>query len=395
MANAQYDADLIIAGAGCAGLSALWYVLHSQASSRRIIVIDHDLGSSGDRTWAFWGTHSSPFMHLADQQWHQLRVRFTTWERSAQLVSGCYARVRRSHYNAAIMDAASRCDNVRFINQPIVDIQDNRDGGIVRTSSDEFRAPLVLQSVRMSPNNLIATPRHPLRQHFGGWEVRTEHAVFDPNVATLMDFDTDQHGVVAFFYILPTAPDRALVEHTMFSLHEQPDTFHFDQVRRFLERIGTGSIEVEHSEYGVIPMEDRAINQRWGDHVWNLGTAGGRTKPSTGFTFQRIHAQSQHLVQAWASGEAPTPLPPSPWRYAFADRTLLSILHHRPELGRPIFEQLFRNTPIERVLDFLDEASTLRHDAAMVAGLPWRPFLRAAMREATPSLVRNLERGTR
>jgi lycopene beta-cyclase len=391
----RHDADLIIAGAGCAGLSALWYVLHSQARSRRVIVIDHDLGGGEDRSWAFWGNPSSPFMHLADHQWHRLHVHFATWNHSAQLVSGSYARVRRHRYESAILNVAASNANIRFLHEPILDIFDEHDSGVVRTVSGDIRAPLVLQSVRMSPDDTLTTPRHPLRQHFGGWEVRTEHGVFDPHVATLMDFDTNQHGAVAFFYVLPTAPDRALVEHTMFSLQALPDTFHFDQVRGHLERLGAGTIEIENTEYGVIPMEDRVVRQRAGRHVWNIGVVGGRTKPTTGYTFQRIHTQSRHLINSWVSGGTPMPVPSASQRYAFADRTLLSILHHRPELGRPIFERLFQTTPIERVLNFLDEESTLRHDASMIAGLPWVPFLRAATKEVAASTAAILKRSVR
>ena len=50
---------------------------------------------------------------------------------------------------------------------------------------------------------MSARIRHPLRQHFGGWEVTTQRPIFDPHVATLMDFDTEQFGATAFFYVLP------------------------------------------------------------------------------------------------------------------------------------------------------------------------------------------------
>ena len=105
------------------------------------------------------------------------------------------------------------------------------------------------------------------------------------------------------------------------------------------------------------------------------------TKPTTGYTFQRIHAQTRHLVSAWATSGVPSPLPKAPWRYGFADRTLLNILHHHPERGRPIFERLFRTTPIDDVLSFLDEDTTLAQDARMMAKLPRYPFLRAGAAE--------------
>jgi lycopene beta-cyclase len=66
---------------------------------------------------------------------------------------------------------------------------------------------------------------------------------------------------------------------------------------------------------------------------------------------------------------------------AFADRTLLNVLHRRPDRGRTVFERLFRSTSIDDVLTFLDERSSLGADARLVAHLPWPPFLRAAASE--------------
>lgn len=386
----RFDADLIIAGAGCAGLSALSHVLRSPASDRRIIVVDRDFEPGDDRTWAFWGASDAPFAHLADRRWDRLQVRFPGWETTGRLrrPNGgspvgrrTYMRVRRRDYDREILDEASERPNVRFVAQDIVDIRDDHDGGVIRLPEGELRAPVVFQSARLSPSDRDRPVRHPLRQHFGGWEVQTEHPVFDPQVVTLMDFDTDQHDGAVFFYVLPDAPDRALVEHTVFSLQPRGREFYDDHVRAHLERLGAGDITVTRTEYGSIPMEDRPLHQRWGDHVWNIGTVGGMTKPSTGYTFQRIHAQTRHLVSTWATDGVPSPLPSAPRRYGFADRTLLNILHRHPERGRPIFERLFRTTPIDDVLSFLDEDTTLAQDAKTVSKLPWFPFLRAGAAE--------------
>jgi lycopene beta-cyclase len=393
----RFDADLIIAGAGCAGLSALWHVLQSSAADRRIIVVDRGFAPTDDRTWAFWGTADAPFAQLADRRWDRVRVRFPGWETTGQLQRPpasnpagrrTYMRVRRRTYDQHVLDAASARRNVRFVAQDIVGIRDDHDAGVVSLPEGELRAPVVLQSVQLSPDDRTAPVRHPLGQHFGGWEVRTERAVFDPQVVTLMDFDTEQHDGVAFFYVLPEAPDRALIEHTAFSLHRRPRSFHDDHVRARLDELGAGEVTVTRTEYGSIPMEDRRIRQRWGEHVWNLGTVGGMTKPTTGYTFQRIHAQTRHLVSTWAAHGRPCPLPGVPWRYGFADRTLLHLLHHRPDLGRPIFERLFSTSTVDDVLTFLDEDSALMSDARMVARLPWAPFLRAGANELAAEAAR-------
>lgn len=385
----EFDADLIIAGAGCAGLSALSQVLDGPASDRRVIVIDRHFEPGDDRTWAFWGTSDAPFANLADRRWSRLRVRFPGWETTDQLGAGSrsgrrtYMRVRRRVYDREILDRASLCPNVHFVAQDIVDIRDEGNCGVVELPEGELRAPIVFQSARLAPDDRHAVVRHPLRQHFGGWEVVTERPVFDPHVATLMDFDTDQHDGSAFFYVLPDARDRALVEHTLFSLRPRPRTFYDDHIRAHLDRLGAGEVTITRREYGSIPMEDRRLRQRWGRHVWNLGTVGGMTKPTTGYTFQRIHAQTRHLVSTWLADGWPSPLPEPPRRYGFADRTLLNILHHHPELGRPIFERLFRTTSVDDVLSFLDEDTTLTQDARMMSKLPWRPFLRAGGAELT------------
>jgi hypothetical protein len=45
----------------------------------------------------------------------------------------------------------------------------------------------------------------------------TDRPVFDPGVATFMDFRVPQEGGTCFVYVLPTDPRRALVEYTVFS----------------------------------------------------------------------------------------------------------------------------------------------------------------------------------
>lgn len=399
-ASSQIDADLIIAGAGAAGLSALWFALHSHARHRRIVVVDRDFEVGDDRTWAFWGTSTTPFAHLADAQWDQLKVRFPGWEATGTLRRPAgrsargrrtYMRVRRQRFDREVLSLAERSPNVRFVAQDVLDIADEPGAGAVVLPEGELRASTVLQSVRPSPSSLEREVRHPLRQHFGGWEVRTEFPVFTQRIATLMDFDTAQHDGSAFFYVLPEAPDRAMVEHTVFSLRPRSRAFYDEHIAGYLSNIGAGRVDVLRTEYGCIPMEDRKLEQRWGKHVWSIGTVGGCTKPTSGYTFQRIHAQTRHLVAGWACG-APAPLPPAPHRYAFADRTLLNVLHHQPELGRSIFERLFRNSSIDDVLSFLGEDTRWHEDARMIRGLPRLPFLRAAASEMCTEALQHLRR---
>jgi len=392
------DADLIIAGAGCAGLSALSHALHAGHPERRIIVIDRELAPSDDRTWSFWGNSSAPFAHLADGRWDRMRVGFPGWT-TAQPVdpsgrsgpgSRSYYRIRRRDYDREILDLASAAPNVTLLESDVIGVRDDDRGGVVTLPEGELRAPLVLQSLPPAPVRHAPPVRHPLRQHFGGWEVVTDRPVFESDTVTLMDFDTEQGDDTAFFYVLPEAPNRALVEFTVFGLEPQPHPFYDHRIAEYLDRLGAGDMEISRTEYGVIPMDDRTYEQRSGCHVWNLGTAGGRTKPSTGYTFQRIHEQARLVIDGWATTGTPLPVPTPARRYALADRTLLNILHHHPEHGRPIFERLFSTSSIGDVLTFLDEDTSLVDDVKMLGQLPWPPFLRAAASEALASASHRL-----
>jgi lycopene beta-cyclase len=184
----RHDADLIIAGAGCAGLSALWHVLHGPARDRRIIVVDRSFEPVDDRTWSFWGTTDAPFAHLADRSVGPRACPVPRLgddrspprpRRPSPTGRRTYMRVRRRAYDQYVLDLAANRPNVRFVSQDIVGIRDEADGGVVTLPEGELRAPLVLQSAQLSPLDRDAPVRHPLRQHFGGWEVRTERPVFD------------------------------------------------------------------------------------------------------------------------------------------------------------------------------------------------------------------------
>ena len=54
-------------------------------------------------------------------------------------------------------------------------------------------------------------------QHFKGLEIETSKNIFDDEIFNLMDFDCDQKDNVHFFYTLPFAKNKALIETTWLS----------------------------------------------------------------------------------------------------------------------------------------------------------------------------------
>ncbi|HOZ85802.1 MAG TPA: lycopene cyclase family protein, partial [Niabella sp.] len=116
-------------------------------------------------------------------------------------------------------------------------------------------------------------------------------------------------------------------------------------------------------------------------HGWQIGTAGGQTKASSGYTFQFIQKQSQQIVECLLSGGSLALIPATPKRFRFYDNTLLDILYNDTLPGKQIFTQLFKKNKPQQVLRFLDNESSIIEELKIIATLPTWPFFKAALKQ--------------
>ena len=112
-----------------------------------------------------------------------------------------------------------------------------------------------------------------------------------------------------------------------------------------------------------------------------LGTAGGCTKASTGYTFSRIQEQAQAILTSLKENGSPVYQRKHKRRFHFYDTLLLNIIKYRPDILPRIFLALFEQNPPEKVLKFLDEKTQLLEEAQIFLKLPWPPFFAAIYRE--------------
>ncbi|MFC7666575.1 lycopene cyclase family protein [Hymenobacter humi] len=173
-----------------------------------------------------------------------------------------------------------------------------------------------------------------LLQHFVGWEVETEANAFNPEVVEFMDFRGEQHHEARFMYVLPFSARKALVEYTLFSEVPLAKAEYEAAIREYLATaLGINNYRIVAEEVGAIPMTDHPLPAQAGKHIINLGTRGGRAKPSTGYAFKRIQQQSARLVEALAStGRPPADPTGDKWQFRLFDTLLLDIMQRR---GKP------------------------------------------------------------
>lgn len=224
-----------------------------------------------------------------------------------------------------------------------------------------------------------------LLQHFKGWMVETAQPFFNIEEATLMDFRTAQANGTTFIYVLPLTTTRALVEYTVFSETVLPGHFYNEGLTQYLhQRLQLKAYTVTEEEFGVIPMTN-AIFPWYSDGMYHIGTAGGQTKASSGYTFQFIQKQSAAIIQHLEKNTLNARIKPGTVskRFAFYDAVLLQVLAQKYASGSQVFTSLFKKNNPQSLFRFLDNESALATDLKIICSLPAIPFLKAAYKQIT------------
>jgi len=219
-----------------------------------------------------------------------------------------------------------------------------------------------------------------LLQHFKGWLIETPAPFFIPGQATLMDFRVSQDKGTCFVYVLPLSATRALVEYTLFSETLLDNTDYDKGLADYINTwLQTADYVIAEEEFGVIPMTSARFPW-FANGMYHIGTAGGQTKASSGYTFQFIQKQSMAIVQQLKSKSfGPLSNAGKPrGRFRFYDAVLLQVLSKRYAAGSQVFTSLFKKNNPQQIFAFLDNETSLQQDFRIIQSLPTWPFLKAA-----------------
>jgi len=375
----DFDYDYIIAGAGCAGLSLAIHLIDSgKFHHKKVLVVDHHDKTENDRTWCFWETGNGVFEDVVYKTWRNIKIKDTGYKQKFNIHPYQYKLIRGIDFYNYSLKKISEQSNFTIIKAGIESVFSRRQAGIV-ADGQKYTSEYVFNSIFEKPT--LRSHDFWLLQHFTGWRIKTQDAVFDPETATLMDFNIPQENGTSFFYVLPFSRNEALVEFTVFS----GEVLDKSKYKSALEDYISNQLQIEHfeileTEFGVIPMTN-AMFQKSDGQIINLGTSGGNTKGSTGYTFQFIQKHSKQIVRCLENGEHPSKTSKTHGRFNFYDGVLLNILNFKKLPGNIIFTRLFRGNETVSVLRFLDNDTTLVEESRLLLSLPFFPFLKAAIRQ--------------
>ncbi|MFN4292817.1 MAG: lycopene cyclase family protein [Thermoflexales bacterium] len=371
--------DYIIAGAGAAGLSLAYHLNQIGLTDRRILLLDRAPKTANDRTWCFWEIGEGAFEALVFRRWERLAFHGEGLSMTLEIAPYRYKMIRGADFYRFMARWLDAQPNIACAYAEVTSVESVGDEAVIRTRDGRtYRGAWAFNSILLDrPARQPAY--HYLLQHFLGWVIHTPARAFDPEIATLMDFRVDQASDTRFVYVLPLDAHTALVEYTVFSGELLPRAEYAQRLKAYIrDRLQIADYETQHEEFGVIPMTDAPFPDRRGERVINIGTAGGCTKPSTGYTFQRIQRRARRIAQALKATGCPyVATPPARRRYALFDSALLNVLDKGRERGRRVFTDLFARNPPQRVFRFLDEDTTPMEDVQIMSSVNIPAFIMA------------------
>ena len=226
----------------------------------------------------------------------------------------------------------------------------------------------------------IVDTRPPLRMHtrdallwqsFLGHEIECASPVFDPSMVALMDFDAVSDNGIAFTYVLPMSPTRALVEHTVFGRRPLSPAALADAQAAAVVRVARGSpVLLLRKECGALPMGLGVSTARPVRGHCRAGLMHGAARASTGYAFQRIQRWATSAVASLRRDGFAIGHVPDGWHQRAMDRLFLEVLRDHPERAADLFLTMFRDADASRVIRFLSDRGTALDCAAIIATLP-------------------------
>ena len=348
--------DYIIIGGGCAGLSLAYELeIHEKLKDKTLAIIEPRLEYKRDKTWSFWKVIPHNFDDCVKKSWENFSVNIPNETNYLECKKYPYQSIDSGLFYEKINKILKENENISFFKN-IKEI----------STKNSF----IFNSVPNIKKNHLN-----LWQHFCGVEIETKDNLFDEEIFNLMDFDCEQRESVHFFYTLPYSKNKALVETTWLSKMNDNSQKDYDkQIKEYIEtNLKIKNYEITYKEEGAIPLF-YPLNEKEKNEI-NIGTAGGMTRLSTGYTFLNIQEHSKYIRENIENISNLKKFQINK-KYHFLDDIFLRVLNKHPERMTNIFFNMFKTSP-ETIIKFLSSKSNFLDDLSIILKMPKWIFIKA------------------
>ena len=348
--------DYVIIGGGCAGLSLAYELeIHEKLKNKTLAIIEPREEYKRDKTWSFWKVIPHNFDDCVKKSWENFSINIPGKTNYLECKNYPYQSIDSGLFYKKINNRFKGNKNISFF----------KDISEVNTK-DSF----IFNSVPEIKKNHLN-----LWQHFCGVEIKTENNFFDEEIFNLMDFDCEQRESVHFFYTLPYSKNKALIETTWLSkMNDNSQKDYDNQIKEYIEKhLKIKNYEITYKEEGAIPLFYPLYKKE--KNKINIGTAGGMTRLSTGYTFLNIQEHSKYLRENIENISTLKKFEISR-KYQFLDDIFLRVLNKNPEKMSNIFFNMFNTSP-KTVIKFLSNKSNFFEDLKIILQMPKLTFIKA------------------
>ena len=374
----QYD--YIITGSGASGLMLAYRMANdSFFDNSSILIIDKEKKNSDDRTWCFWENGEGEWDELLHKSWDKILFESNTYKNTIPLQSYAYKMLRSGVFYYKLWNFINTKNNIRFIEDTVVNIEGSEDGAVVETLKSKYFTTKLLNSIDLNKKYTLQKKYPVLLQHFCGWFIETDKISFDDSTATFMDFTVDQKRNTRFMYVLPISPNKALFEYTLFSKEVLTKEEYESELLKYLAIKSITEYTITEIEQGVIPMTSYKFWEQNSKNILHIGTVGGWTKASTGYTFKNTSKKTIQLI-AFLKEENDFTHFRKKTRFWWYDLLLIDVLSSYNHLGSKLFSTLFKRNSLKNVFRFLDEETIFIEDLRIMLSMPPLRFIKALFR---------------
>ena len=368
--------DFIILGGGASGLQLAYRLSrHTAFANASILIIESNNHKGNDRTWCYWETGDGEWDDLLQNQWNKVQFKSKNIDKIIDLGNASYKMLRSKPYYDNLHQSLAKNKSIQIEYAQCTGFVDEGFYVTVNTDKQTYRCSTLFNSI-FDWSVLRKQNRYPvLQQHFLGWYIKTPRPQFDTETAVFMDFTVPQVQETRFMYVLPYTQTEALIEYTLFSKELLDKSEYEDAIREYLHHKKIKEYQLIEVEQGSIPMCSYPFWENNSNNVHFIGSAGGWTKASTGFTFKNITRKTTALVNHIAA-KKPLSLFAKKNRFWWYDLLFLDILAKYNHRGASLFSGMFRNNSPKRIFRFLDEQSHFLQELMIMRSFPTFLFVK-------------------
>ena len=364
--------DYIICGGGASGLLlSNAFISDKFFNDKKILIIEKESKTTNDKTFGFWNDKESVLDEMVFKEWEFAEFKDSNSYNTFLLNPYKYKMIKSSQFYSHIGNKILKASNFKYLNSNINEIDEINN--IVKTDDGEFNSSIIFSSIY----NEVNFKKYPLlKQHFIGWTIETKSESFDDNKITFMDFSVDQKDEIRFMYILPFSKNKALVEYTLFSKEIIADNEYEKEIKSYLKKNNIQGYTIKEKEKGMIPMTCYPFFENNTDTYFQIGTAGGWSKPSTGYTIKNSIKKIDVIVESLKQNK---PLSKIRFknRFWYYDLLFLDVLIASKGKGSQVFSDLFKNNDPIKIFKFLDENSSVVEELSIFLSVDIKTFVKS------------------